>query len=117
MRKFLSSPLRVALLVIGLLILFHAFLTFGRHFLPGFAGELCGRLQGLSVTPFVMEISLVCFGFLSVMIINNVRRKWDGEEFVSLEISDDPESQPTDISKSEQVADRAEQESAPHDSV
>ena len=86
MKAFLRSPLRITLVVIFSLIAIHVGLWAGHTYLPGFAGELCGKFQGLSATPFVMEFFLIAFGFVVVLLVNQIRQKREGDEFVELEI-------------------------------
>lgn len=94
-------------LILGILCVQVA-LWFGRMYLPGFAGEFCGKLQGLTFTPFFMELSFVIFGFTAVFTINHFRRKWDGEELVYLEKVDDPEAPLSSDSRSVILPERAE---------
>jgi len=57
---------------------------FSLQFLPGPVGETARMLFGLILTPFVMETSFCIIGFCVVVLLNHYRRKWDGDEFVSL---------------------------------
>jgi len=88
MRTFLSNPIRIALFFIFGIVGIHILLFLGHQYLTGFPAELCAKIQGFSITPFFMEGSFVAFGLMAVMIINNIRRKWDGEEMVNLEVDD-----------------------------
>ena len=88
MKNFINTPPRITMALTFGLILTHVGLWFGRIYLPGFLGELCGKIQGLSMTPFCMEISLTLFGFMTVLGINNYRRNRAEDEFVMLEIPD-----------------------------
>ncbi len=89
MKTFFSNPLRVAILLILGLVTMHALLWIGHMVLPGFAGELCGKIQGLAMTPFFLEGFMAAFGLLSVLAINHFRQKWDGDEFVTIEVDSD----------------------------
>jgi len=99
MKNFINTPPRITCALIFGLILVHVGLWFGRIHLPGYLGELCGKVQGLSMTPFCMELSLTAFGFMAVLGINNYRRKKEGEEFVALEIPDSISETSSQISK------------------
>ena len=94
--------------VLGGFIIIHVLLWLGRSFLPGFPGELCGRIQGLSITPFVMEFFMIAFGFMVVLSINHFRQKWDGDELVYLEVVDDPNAELPKNSQAVVFKDRAE---------
>ncbi len=56
--------------------------------LPGFAGEAFAKIGGIMWSPFGLEATLLFLGILSVFIINGIRRRREGDEYVSLEIPD-----------------------------
>lgn len=62
-------------------------------FLPGFPGEVFRKLTGVIFTPFFLEATFATLGLLMVFWINYLREKKDGDEFVSLEIPNDSNSQ------------------------
>lgn len=92
--------MRLAIIIIFGLIGIHVCLWFGRIYLPGFAGEICGKIQGFCITPFFMEFLLIVFGLFMVLVINHFRQKWEGDELVYLEVVDDPTVQLPAHSKS-----------------
>lgn len=110
MKTFFSSPVRVTMLVIGSIILWHIGLWAGYTFLEGFPAELCAKIQGFSITPFFMEFSFIVFGFMVVMLINRLRQKWDGEELVYLEVVDDVDAELPEGSKTVVLPKRVENE-------
>lgn len=61
---------------------------FSLQFAPGAIGETARMLFGLILTPFIMETSFCIIGFCVVILLNHYRRKWDGDEFVSLNGAD-----------------------------
>ena len=63
--------------------------------LPGFAGEVFRKINGIMFTPVFLELTFAFLGLLAVFWINSIRLQKEGDEFVSLEIEDeqdDPES-------------------------
>ncbi len=60
-------------------------LLIGWRLLPGLLGEWIGMMVGLMSTPFILEASFICLGFLIVLGINIWRRQKEGDEFVYLE--------------------------------
>lgn len=64
------------------------------HTIPGVPGEILGKLAGLMWSPFLLEGSLLFLGFMATLVYLNVRRKMEGDEYVSLEIPDDPDDGP-----------------------
>ena len=94
MQKYFRTPMGLTVCIILGLLLLHLSLWLGRLFLPGFIGEFCGKVQGIAFTPFFMEFFLIAFGFMVVLILNQLRKKWDGEELVYLEVVDDPVEMP-----------------------
>jgi len=63
--------------VVGLLV--------GWRFIPGWVGEAFGMVAGVFSTPFLMEGSFVVIGLLTVLGLNILRRRKDGDEFVEIE--------------------------------
>ncbi|MEI6674548.1 MAG: hypothetical protein WCO57_05170 [Verrucomicrobiota bacterium] len=61
-----------------------ALLVGWRH-VPGVLGEWLGMLAGIVSTPFFLEASAGVVGVLIVIVLNTLRRHWEGDEFVSLE--------------------------------
>jgi len=59
-------------------------------FLPGYPGEVFAKIGGIMWSPFGLEASLFFLGIIAVFTINNIRRKREGDEYVSLEIPDSP---------------------------
>ena len=59
--------------------------------LPGFVGEVFRKIGGIMFTPFFLEISFAFLGLIAVLCINNIRLQREGDDYVSLEIEDDPE--------------------------
>jgi len=62
----------------------------GKH-VPGFPGEVFAKIGGIIWSPFGLEGSLFFMGLVSVFWINNIRRKMEGDEYVTLEIPDNQE--------------------------
>ena len=62
--------------------------AFGAH-LPGVAGEFFARVLGIATTPFILEASLLIFGFVIVLTLNQWRQMREGDEFVYLEQVDE----------------------------
>ena len=109
-RKFFSNPFRLAGVCIAAFFLLHLLLLVGRVYGPPYIVRFCGLIQGMSTTPFFMETGFVAFGFLCLLAMNHYRRKWDGDEFVTLEVPDEipttastdaPTDAPTDASTAE----------------
>ena len=59
--------------------------------LPGFAGEVFSMIAGFMFSPFFMEITFAFLGFIALFWINGIRLQKEGDEYVSLEIPDDPD--------------------------
>ena len=55
----------------------------------GRLGELATFVMGLLTTPFTMEIILGCMGVILVIILNTIRLKLSGDEYVEVEIEDE----------------------------
>ena len=63
--------------------------------LPGLAGEFFAKVMGLITTPFILEASVIIFGFILVISLNLWRQHREGDEFVYLdEIKDAPKELP-----------------------
>ena len=63
--------------------------------LPGLAGEFFAKVMGLITTPFILEASVIIFGFILVISLNLWRQHREGDEFVYLdEIKDAPKAIP-----------------------
>jgi hypothetical protein len=60
-------------------------LWFGWRHVPGPAGELLGMAVGLMSTPFILEFSFFLLGCAILLAIHLVRRRLEGDEFVSLD--------------------------------
>ncbi len=60
-------------------------------FLPGFVGETFAKIGGIIWSPFGLEGSLFFMGLIAVFSINSIRRKLEGDEYVTLEIPDSPD--------------------------
>ena len=60
-------------------------LWFGWRHVPGPAGEFLGMVVGLMSTPFILESSFFVLGCMILLVIHLVRRRLEGDEFVSLE--------------------------------
>lgn len=61
------------------------------YFLPGLAGEIAQKIAGFLSSPVFMELSFFCIGLILLFAFNIIRRAWEGDEFVYLEIVDPPE--------------------------
>ena len=59
--------------------------------LPGFAGEFFRMITGVMFTPVFLELTFAFLGLVAIFWINNIRLQKQGDEYVSLEIEDDPE--------------------------
>ena len=55
-------------------------------YLPGVPGEIFAKLAGLMWSPFFLEGSLLFLGFMATGVFLHFRRKFEGDEFVELEI-------------------------------
>ncbi|MEK7953948.1 hypothetical protein [Luteolibacter soli] len=63
--------------------------------LPGLAGEFFAKVIGLITTPFILEASVIIFGFILVISLNLWRQHREGDEFVYLdEVKDAPKQLP-----------------------
>lgn len=58
---------------------------------PGLVGETLGTIMGIVTTPFFMEASFVILGLVIVITLNHFRQVREGDDFVTLEIAEDPE--------------------------
>jgi hypothetical protein len=54
-------------------------------YLPGGAGKFFGMLLRLGTTPFFMEAGFFLVGLALLFILNHLRSRWDGDEFVEIE--------------------------------
>lgn len=86
----MNQAVKGILIVVTLSLLFLGF-QFGR-FLPGLAGEWFARMGGFFTTPFFMEFGIFCLGFVALLTLNHWRQKREGDEFVYLEVVEDPPS-------------------------
>ena len=82
--------------IIGLLAIlavagFLGFLWWGRR-LPGFAGEIFGKVVGLFSTPLLMEPLLAIVCLIILIAINGIRQRREGDEFVYLEKVEGPDA-------------------------
>lgn len=102
------------MLIIFSLLGIHIGLCLGRLYLPGYAGELCGVIQGFSFTPFFMEFFLVAFGFIVIFLVNHYRTKWEGEELVYIEVEDDSANDLPSTSQTALLKERAESAPVEH---
>ncbi|MGE9268527.1 MAG: hypothetical protein ACQKBY_10555 [Verrucomicrobiales bacterium] len=57
--------------------------------LPGLPGEIFFKLFGFATTPFCMEISVAFLSVIALLVCNHIRRKNEGDDYISLEISDE----------------------------
>lgn len=57
----------------------------GWRSLPGLLGEWAGMVVGLMTTPFFMEATFVILGFVTVITLNTIRQRREGDDFVYLE--------------------------------
>jgi len=48
-------------------------------------------IAGFMFSPFFMEITFAFLGFIALFWINGIRLQKEGDEYVSLEIPDDPD--------------------------
>ena len=60
-------------------------LWFGWRHVPGPAGEFLGMMVGLMSTPFILETSFFLIGCAILLVIQAVRRRLDGDEFVTMD--------------------------------
>lgn len=60
-------------------------LWFGWRHVPGPAGEFLGIMVGFMSTPFILETSFFLIGCAILLVIHTVRRRMDGDEFVTME--------------------------------
>jgi hypothetical protein len=58
--------------------------------LPGLAGEVFRKITGFMFTPVFLELTFAFLGLVAVFWINSIRLQREGDDFVSLEIEDDP---------------------------
>ena len=59
--------------------------------LPGFPGEVFRMITGIIFTPVFLELSFAFLGLLAIFWINSMRLQREGDDYVSLEIEDDPD--------------------------
>ncbi|GAA5483749.1 hypothetical protein [Haloferula sargassicola] len=94
-RSTKSSRLKQILIggaVIGVAGLVLMLISLGR-FIPGPVGEWFGLLSGIISTPFLMETSLAGLGLLTVLIVNHIRERLEGDDFVYLDQIEGPGSE------------------------
>lgn len=86
---------RTRLILVGLIpILLVAGVIIGVFLLgnlPGFTGELFQKIAGFMFSPFFLEGTFAFLGLIAVLCINNIRLKLQGDDYVAMEIEDDPE--------------------------
>lgn len=63
--------------------------------LPGFTGEVFSMIAGFMFSPFFMEITFFFLGLVALFWINGLRLQKEGDEYVSLEIPEDPDDSNT----------------------
>lgn len=61
--------------------------------LPGLPGEIFRKITGFMFTPVFLELTFAFLGLLAVFSINNIRLQKQGDEYISLEVEEDPEDQ------------------------
>lgn len=59
--------------------------------LPGFAGEVFRKIAGFMFSPVFLELTFAFLGLIAVLCINNIRLHRQGDDYVAMEIEDDPE--------------------------
>ena len=59
---------------------------------PGLIGEIFAKMLGIMFTPIFLECSLGFLGLVSVLWVNSMRLKAEGDDFVELEIKEDDPS-------------------------
>lgn len=59
--------------------------------LPGFPGEVFRMITGIIFTPVFLELTFAFLGLMAIFWINNLRLQKQGDEYVSLEIEEDPD--------------------------
>jgi hypothetical protein len=59
--------------------------------LPGFAGEVFRKITGFMFTPVFLECTFALLGLIAVFWINSIRLQREGDDYVSLEIEDEPD--------------------------
>lgn len=74
----------ISVVVVGFLM--------GWRFVPGWVGESLGTVAGVLTTPFLMETSFFLLGLTIVIGLNARRRRRTGDEFVTIEVSEDVEA-------------------------
>ncbi len=57
----------------------------------GFIGEVFQKITGIMFTPVFLELTFALLGLIAVFWINNLRLQREGDEYVSLEIEDEPD--------------------------
>ena len=77
----------IPIILVGVVVITIFFLGY----LPGFAGEVFRKIGGIMATPFFLEMSFARLGFIAVLCVNNIRLQRDGDDYVSMEIEDEPE--------------------------
>mgnify|MGYP001544678622 CR=1 FL=1 len=88
-----SRPLQVVVGALGILLIGGVIaLAWRLTFVEGFVGEMFATLVGVFSTPILLESSLIVMGLIVVILINAVRQKREGDEFVYLEQVDAPDA-------------------------
>ncbi|MGJ8696520.1 MAG: hypothetical protein ACSHYF_09395 [Verrucomicrobiaceae bacterium] len=57
--------------------------------LPGLVGEIAAKTLGVMFTPIFLECSLAFLGLLALFWVNHIRQKIEGDDYVTMEITDD----------------------------
>jgi hypothetical protein len=83
----------VAVLILGIGGLASATL-FGWRLVPGVFGEWLGTVIGVMTTPFLLEASFALIGLCLVVALNHRRWLRDGDEWVQLDVADEPAALP-----------------------
>ena len=58
--------------------------------LPGLTGEIFRKITGFMFTPVFLELTFAFLGLIAVFWINAIRLRREGDDFVLLEIEDEP---------------------------
>lgn len=61
--------------------------------IPGLPGEIFRKITGFMFTPVFLELTFAFLGLIAVFSINNIRLQKQGDEYISLEVQEDPEDQ------------------------
>lgn len=94
-----AEPNRKKMILVGFSLIAAVFLgvfmIWAGTFIPGFVGGIFRSIAGVLGTPLLMEFSFALVFFLIVLILNSYRRQREGDEYVSMKVTESVEEPTT----------------------